>query len=103
MSSNRLMYDSCTYETRVKTSSGPYNYALYNGKFENSSKCTIERNIIGGNHVSLYSGNLVDLESDLRGQTRIASKCPSRKYTPKTLDMSSHHGLNHVQNCNRMI
>jgi hypothetical protein len=103
MSSNRLMYDACTYESKVKTSTGPYQYAIYNGKFENSSKCTIERNVVGGNHVSLYSGNLVDLESDLRGQTRLASKCPSRKYTPKTLDMTSHHGLNHVQNCNRMI
>ncbi len=103
MSSNRLMYDACTYETRVKASSGPYNYALYNGKFENSSKCTIERNIIGGNHVSLYSGNLVDLESDLRGQTRLASKCPTRKYIPKTLDMTSHHSLNHVQNCGKAI
>ncbi len=103
MSSNRLMYDACTYESKVKTSTGPYQYAIYNGKFENSSKCTIERNVVGGNHVSLYSGNLVDLESDLRGQTRLASKCPTRKYTPKNLDMTSYHGLNHVQNCNKMI
>ncbi len=94
MSSNRLIYDSCTYENRVKASSGPYQYAIYNGKFENSAKRTLEQqNIIGGNHVSLYTGNLVDLESDLRGQTRLASKCPSRKYVPKTLDMTSYHGL----------
>ena len=55
MSSNRLIYDVCTYENKVKVSSAPYNYATYNGKYENSSKCTIERNIIGGNQVSLYS------------------------------------------------
>ncbi len=103
MSSNRLIYDSCTYENKVKVSSGPYLYATYNGKFENSSKCTLEKNVVGGNNVSLYSGNLVDLESDLRGQTRLASKCPSRKYAPKTLDMTSTHSLNHMQSCSKQI
>ncbi len=90
MSSNRLIYDNCTYDSRIKTSTGPFQYATYNGKFENSSKSTLERNIIGAEHVALYTGNLVDLESDLRGQTRLASKCPSRKYAPKTLDMKTH-------------
>jgi hypothetical protein len=103
MSSNRLIYDACSYETKVKVSSGPYQYAIYNGKYENSSKCTLDKNIVGGNNVSLYSGNLVDLESDLRGQTRLASKCPSRKYIPKTLDMTSHHQLNHMQSCLKQL
>ena len=38
--------------------------------------------LIGGNDVSLASGNLVDLESDLRGTTRDLSNVPSRKYQP---------------------
>ena len=103
MSSNRLMYDACSYDTKVKTSMGPFQYATYSGKFENSNKCTLDRAVVTGNFVSQYSGNMVDLESDLRGQTRLASKCPSRKYMPKTLDMTSHHSLNHMNSCPKQI
>ena len=38
--------------------------------------------LVGGNEVSLASGNLVDLESDLRGITRDLSHAPSKKYHP---------------------
>lgn len=38
--------------------------------------------LVGGNDVSLISGNLVDLESDLWGVTRTLSRCSSKKYQP---------------------
>ena len=82
MSSNRLMYDTCAYKKRLDESVGPLNYTLYPGKYENCSKCRLELGTVGGNNVSLFSGNLVDLESDLRGQTRNASNCPSKHYQP---------------------
>ena len=82
MSSNRLMYDQCAYSKRLEESSGPFNYTMYPGKYSSTSQCRIELGIVGGNNVSKFSGNLVDLESDLRGQTRVASKCPIQKYTP---------------------
>jgi hypothetical protein len=83
MSSNRLIYDSCAYQKELQQSTDPLKYALYTGKFENSAKCRIEFGQVGGNGVSLFNGNLVDLESDLRGQTRQASICPCSKYSPK--------------------
>jgi hypothetical protein len=82
MSSNRLMYDSCAYEKSMNESTGPFAYAMYTGKYENCAKCRIELGQFGGNGVSLFSGNLVDLESDLRGQTRPASLCPKDKFQP---------------------
>jgi hypothetical protein len=88
MSSNRLIYDSCAYQKTLQQSTSPLDYNLYAGKFENTAKCRIEFGVVGGNAVSLYSGNLVDLESDLRGQTRRASLCPTMMYSPST------------QNCN---
>ena len=83
MASTRLSSDTCAYKTKITASTAPLNYALYTGKFENCAKCRVELGIVGGNNVSLFSGNLVDLESDLRGQTRQASLCPSMKYSPK--------------------
>ena len=38
--------------------------------------------LVGGNEVSMITGNLVDLESDLRGVTRDLSRAPTRKYQP---------------------
>jgi hypothetical protein len=38
--------------------------------------------VVGGNEVSPIKGNLVDLESDLRGITRLNTFCPSRQYQP---------------------
>jgi hypothetical protein len=38
--------------------------------------------LVGGNDVSIASGNLVDVESDLRGTTRDLSNAPSKKYLP---------------------
>ena len=82
MSSNRLMYDTCAYKKLLDQSTGPFSYSMYTGKYENCAKCRIELGQIGGNGVSIFSGNLVDLESNLRGQTRLASLCPIKKYQP---------------------
>jgi hypothetical protein len=88
MSSNRLIYDTCAYKKSLDESVSPLNYTLYPGKYENCSKCRVEFGIVGGNNVSLFSGNLVDLESDLRGQTRVASLCPSKHYQPNCNKLS---------------
>lgn len=82
MTSNHLMYDECAYAKRLQQSEGPYNYAMYPGKYASTAQCRMELGVVGGNNVSIFKGNLVDLESDLRGQTRMASLCPSNKYVP---------------------
>lgn len=86
MASTRLSSDTCAYKKRLLESTGPLNYSMYTGKYENCTKCRVEFGTVGGNGVSLFSGNLVDLESDLRGQTRPASLCPSKKYQPNCTD-----------------
>jgi hypothetical protein len=72
MSSNRLTYDTCAYQSKIKQSSRELDYMMYTGKYNN--------NKIFPDQVSLYSGNLVDLESDLRGQTKMASDCSSKMF-----------------------
>lgn len=91
MSSNRLIYDNCAYQKTLQQSTGPLEYMLYNGKYENCAKCRIEFGTVGGNGVSLFSGNLVDLESDLRGQTRQASLCPNTMYLPPSKPIKMSH------------
>jgi hypothetical protein len=40
--------------------------------------------LVGGNEVSVIKGNLVDLESDLKGIHLPHTFCPSRQYQPPT-------------------
>jgi len=83
------MYDACAYQKNLQQSTSPLDYTMYTGKYENTAKCRIEFGVVGGNGVSLYSGNLVDLESDLRGQTQKATLCPSLMYSPKTMNCNN--------------
>ena len=82
MSFNRLMYDTCAYKKELDQSTGSLSYTLNPLKFENCNKCRMELGIVGGTAVSHIKGNLVDLENDLRGQTRPASNCPAKHYQP---------------------
>lgn len=79
---NRLIYDSCSYNSDLKQSVAPLSYILDPIRFENCQKCRPELGLVGGTAVSHINGNLVDLENDLRGQTRPVTKCPAYKYMP---------------------
>ena len=80
MSSNRLMYDTCEYRTRLNENAGTLEYTLDTVRYENCNKCRMELGVVGGTAVSHIQGNLVDLETDLMGITRKASLCPTKKY-----------------------
>lgn len=81
MSSNRLIYDQCAYKTEVSQNTDQLTYILEPSKYYQCNPCRMELGIVGGNDVSQIKGNLVDLETDLRGQTRFNTKCPEKKNT----------------------
>lgn len=82
MSWSRLSNDSCAYAKTLNQSVHPLSYYLDPIKYENNNKCRNELGLLGGTNVSHVGGNIVDLENDLRGQTREISKCPSREHHP---------------------
>ena len=67
---------------KEEQSAGMFAYTQLPQKFENPNKCRNTLGLIGGTEVSNISGNLVDLESDLLGITRVQSKCIARQYQP---------------------
>lgn len=75
MSFNRLSYDSCAYSKNLQESTDPLEYNLFRGKFETCNTC------LKSDFTNVLDfGIRSDLESDLKGQNRIGSKCPSEKY-----------------------
>ena len=83
MSLSSLRNDKCFYEKSLKESKSVGCYQMYGGKYVNNRQCMIDFGILGGNTVSLFNGNLVDLESDMMGISRPATLCPSHKFTPR--------------------
>jgi len=79
---NRSKYDTCSYKLDLQGSVSTLGYVLNTDKFQNNKPAMHQLGFIGGNNVSLIKGDMVDLESELRGQTRILSKCQTNLYVP---------------------
>ena len=73
-----LKYQSCAYAVDLKQSVDPLNWNMYIGKFENCNKCVFDEK----NFWHPFDGPIVDTESELKGISRRASKCPSLQYSP---------------------
>ena len=67
---------------RDQQSADAYSYVLIPEKWSNPNKCRNALGMVGGAEVSHVKGNLVDLESDLKGITRPQSKCNAKQYVP---------------------
>ena len=75
-SSNRLRYDECAYSKTLNESTSPFQYMMYDGKYDNCDKCKQDR------FWHPFDKEVVDVESELKNITRPATKCPSLKYNP---------------------
>lgn len=74
--SNRQIYDDCYYKQYIHGSVSPFVYMVYEGKYENCGKCRKDN--------FFHPYDLVDVESELRNQTRPMSACGGWKYNPNT-------------------
>lgn len=75
-SSSRKIGDRCHIQQTAATSQAPSSYYTYLGFYENNNRCNINGIWYRGN------GTLVDIESELRNQTRPLSTCANFKYRP---------------------
>jgi hypothetical protein len=85
MSFNRKVYDECSYKSELERQSSSLSYVLDPVKYQRCDPCRHQLGLVGGNDVSTVHPHLmVDLESDLRGQTRPVTHCDAFKYIPKS-------------------
>jgi hypothetical protein len=87
MSFNRTKYDNCSYKEDLKTSVDTLSHILAPYRYEHKDKCMHKLGFVGGTAVSHIQGDLVDLESELRGQTRFISRCSANQYRPSNDNM----------------
>jgi len=110
MSFNRTKYDNCSYKQDLKSSVDTLSHVLAPYRYEHKDKCMHELGFVGGTAVSHIQGNLVDLDSELRGQTRILSKCYTNKYTPTDNNLINNDktnpintSMNHLPSCQSIM
>ena len=82
MSYNRLSYDTCTYSRELGENVNILKYVINEDRYEHPQKCLHGKGLLGGATVSKIRGDVVDLESELRGITRNLSKCAISKAKP---------------------
>lgn len=82
MSFNRTKYDTCSYKQNLQENVSTLSYILSPINWEHNDKCRHQLGLVGGTSVSHIKGNMVDLDSELRGQTRYISKCGANLYVP---------------------
>ncbi len=78
----RSAYDTCALDTKNKQSSGPGQYATDVAVIENKESCFLGASPFMHNPFHSIPTNVIDIESDLRGQTRDLSKCATHKFNP---------------------
>ena len=101
MSWNRTRYDECAYQKDLSQSTSPIYYTMDTTKYYNSRESVADFGIMAGNNVSVTTGNMGDLESDLYGITRQESRCPERKYLPHCQQCDDLSGVPCVGACQK--
>lgn len=78
----RNSYDQCELEKKYQESTHPFKYTTDTIVSENNDSCFLNASPFMHNQFRSIPRGVVDIESELRGQTRILSNCPSLKYNP---------------------
>lgn len=86
---SRSLYDECALKKKDEESAGPFQYMTDSQVSESTSSCFLGASPFQHNQLHSISSEYVDIESDLRGQTRNLSKCPEHKYNPNTAKPTS--------------
>ena len=72
--SNNLIYDNCSYQQYLNSNQLQEQYQFYQGMYENQNKAIFDK--------FYHPYDLIDIDSELKNQTRIASNCAMFKYNP---------------------
>ena len=79
------LYDDCNLQKKNLESIGPFKWITDDVK-ESKNTCYIQQSPFMHNQFQSIPHNKVDIESDLRNQTRILTRCPQGRFDPTKLD-----------------
>lgn len=77
----KSLYDECNLEKKEQESTGPFRW-ITDSIYENPEKCNINSSPFMHNQFKSVPSAAVEIENDLRNQTRVLSRCPSARFDP---------------------
>jgi hypothetical protein len=80
----RTSYDNCAINQKNNESAGPFQWLTDKNVVESKESCFLGAAPFMHNPYNSIPAGSIDIESDLRGQTRLLSKCITDKYNPNT-------------------
>lgn len=75
------LYDKCNLDKKNQESVGPFNYMTDTVR-ENNGNCWQNSSPFMHNNFSFIPSSNIDVESDLRNQTRQLTRCPEGRFDP---------------------
>lgn len=81
---SRALYDDCSLKKKNQESVAPFEWATDSSVIESKQSCYFAASPFMHNPFNSVPSNIVDIESDLKGQTRQLSKCPETRFNPNT-------------------
>lgn len=79
----RNLYDKCALEKKDQESTSPFKWVTDSQIAESKTACHQGTSPFMQNPFRSIPINKVDIESDLRGQNYMSSRCPSHKFNPE--------------------
>jgi hypothetical protein len=79
------LYDKCNIDKKNQESEGPFKYMTSKVR-ENQGSCWQNSSPFMHNHFNFIPSSNIDIESDLRNQTRQLTRCPEGRFDPTKLD-----------------
>jgi hypothetical protein len=77
----KSLYDDCNLTKKDQESTGAFKW-ITDSVYENPNNCNINASPFMHNQFKNIPAAAVDIENDLRNQTRVLSRCPSSRFDP---------------------
>lgn len=75
------LYDECNLEKKQQESTAPFKW-ITDSVYEHPENCDINASPFMHNQFKSIPAAAVDIENDLRNQTRVLSRCPGTRFDP---------------------
>jgi len=92
------LYDECNLKKKDEESTGPFKW-ITDSVYEHPQSCFVNSSPFMHNHFKHTPSRFVDVENDLRNQTRLLSRCPETRFDPTK--QTKHE--NQLKDCNNNL
>jgi hypothetical protein len=93
----KSLYDNCNLKKKDEESTGAFKW-ITDSVYEHKDSCNVDASPFMHNQFKSIPSKAVDIENDLRNQTRLLSRCPESRFDPSKVT-SDNKFTSKLENC----